>query len=130
MIVLHPRAKRLGDVVAGTVVVRDRPMEPLGAGFADIAPRGSRDLGPPQLSDQEFRVVREFAERAAELDPEIRARFAARLVAAFGERFPTRHKVDVTFLTDLYRAEVARRQGRTGSRSASSRQGVTHGEYR
>ena len=27
LVALHPRAKRLGDIVAGTVVVRDRPTE-------------------------------------------------------------------------------------------------------
>ena len=27
MIAVHPRAKRLGDLVAGTVVVRDQPVE-------------------------------------------------------------------------------------------------------
>ncbi|MEP7344300.1 MAG: stage II sporulation protein M [Gemmatimonadaceae bacterium] len=120
MIAFHPRAKRLGDIVAGTVVVRDRPLEPLGAGFGETAPRGAEELGPPQLLDQEFRVVREFVERAAELDPEIRARFAGRLVASFGARFPTRHPVDVTFITDLYRKEVVRRQGRTALPGSSN----------
>jgi len=118
MVAFHPRAKRLGDLVAGTVVVRDRPLDALGAGFAERAPRNADALGPPLLSDQEFRVVREFTERAAELDPDVRSRLAARLVAAFGDRFPTRHAVDVTFLTALYSDEVSRRQG--GARARGS----------
>ena len=120
LIAFHPRAKRLGDLVAGTVVIRDQPMEPLGAGFGEMRARSAESLGPPQLADQEFQLLREFAERLGELDPEVRARFAARLVAAFGERFPTRGQVDVTFLADVYADEVARRQGRHGARGQSA----------
>jgi hypothetical protein len=65
LVVLHLRAKRLGDIVAGTVVVRDRPIEQAFATAERRAiPRGEVPLAPVALSDEEFRVLREFKERA------------------------------------------------------------------
>src|SRR5688500_16667063 len=49
LVALHPRGKRLGDIVAGTVVARDRPTEAMARGGArrpDAAPPGAVDLIP------------------------------------------------------------------------------------
>ncbi|HET9948193.1 MAG TPA: RDD family protein, partial [Longimicrobiales bacterium] len=52
LIALHPRAQRLGDIVAGTVVVRDR-------GHAEIPEQraAATELGRPRLDPQRFEVL-------------------------------------------------------------------------
>ena len=114
---LHPRGKRLGDLVAGTVVVRDRPAE---ASTREAIPSATGELeavGVPELADEEFRFLREYVERADSLPPEIRTRLAGRLTERLAARFPGRDTDPVRFLTALYRDELARRRGRFGARS-------------
>jgi uncharacterized membrane protein SpoIIM required for sporulation/uncharacterized RDD family membrane protein YckC len=115
---LHPRGKRLGDIVAGTVVVRDQPV----IHSVDQLPPGATGeleaAGVPELGDEEFHVLREFAERSRSLPDEIRARLAARLTTRLADRYPSRPADPELFLATLYRDELARRRGRFGSRSA------------
>lgn len=122
MVVLHPRGKRLGDLAAGTVVVRDRPSERpsrRGAGSAESVaePSSSRTAAPaaalaaPELDDDEWRLLARWAERSDTLDPAVQARVAASLAARFAERHPHRADDDVEFLLDLHAAEQARRRG-------------------
>jgi uncharacterized membrane protein SpoIIM required for sporulation len=66
----------------------------------------------PELSAEEFRVLREFNERSRGLAPEARARLAARIVERFAARYPERSGTDSDFLGQLYRDETARRRGR------------------
>jgi uncharacterized membrane protein SpoIIM required for sporulation/uncharacterized RDD family membrane protein YckC len=114
----HPRGKRLGDIVAGTVVVRDRPVLHAADQFP-AGPTGAVEgAGVPELGDEEFRVLREYAERSRALPDEVRTRLAARLTARFAERYPSRSPDPELFLATLYRDELARRRGRFGSRSA------------
>src|SRR5690242_5839023 len=66
MIFLHPRNQRFGDLVAGTIVVRDRPMDwALASGV-----RGGDEIetGPPELTDDEYRLLDQFLARAGDLD--------------------------------------------------------------
>jgi uncharacterized membrane protein SpoIIM required for sporulation/uncharacterized RDD family membrane protein YckC len=123
LIAIHPRAKRLGDLVAGTVVVRDQPA---GAALVTAEPRVPTDeetLGPPLLSDAEFRLLREWSHRAAELPPPVRDRLARDLVARIGGRFPERPANDLVFLARLLQEERARRQGSFGARAATTQGG-------
>ncbi|HEX7023826.1 MAG TPA: RDD family protein, partial [Gemmatimonadales bacterium] len=122
-IAIHPRGKRIGDLVAGTVVVRDHPVE-LRAAPAPAEGAGTeRPQGVPELSDEEFRLVREYSRRAAMLPPEVRDRLARGLAARFTERYPGRPADDGAFLEALHRDELARRRGRFGARTRS-RSGV------
>jgi uncharacterized membrane protein SpoIIM required for sporulation len=123
LVALHPRAKRLGDLVAGTVVVRDRPAE--AAFAAPREPEPERSTEVPQLTDEEFRVLREFDARARTLPPDSRERLAARLAERFAARQPHRPETDTAFLRELYEAEAARRRGRFAAAvpSASPRRG-------
>lgn len=134
LVAFHPRGKRLGDLVAGTVVVRDHPMahEVRVAGTAERAARtgtalpvldGVADVeaGAPLLNDAEFRVVREFAARAPELPRDVRSRLAATIVERLAARFPAREADDETFLRTLHRDEVMRRRGRFAVRGAPGR---------
>ncbi len=111
LMVLHPRAKRLGDMVAGTIVVRDRPeaVRP-----APTTPEETAEAGAPELPEDEFRLLREFTQRAATLNPEARQRLATRLEARFAERYPARPPDALQFLAELYQAELTRRRGRFG----------------
>ena len=120
LIAIHPRAKRLGDLVAGTVVVRDQPARAVAAEEPASAPLDDTALGAPLLSDAEFRLLHEFAERAPQLPAPVRDRLAQDLVGRFALRFPERPAADLTFLTRLLDEERARRQGKFGARAAAT----------
>ncbi len=116
LIALHPRAKRLGDLVAGTIVVRDQPVE---ASMPVMPLPPEEATGAPELDEDEFRVLRQYVERASGFTPELRARFAARLAERFASRFPARAVAPAAFLTHLYQLEFGRRR----SRFATARRG-------
>jgi len=122
LIAIHPRAKRLGDLVAGTVVVRDQPARAVSAEPRTPLPAGLDDsaLGAPLLSDAEFRLLREFSQRAPQLPPPVRERLAHDLVARFAARFPERPAGALDFLTGLLEQERARRQGKFGARAGAA----------
>lgn len=119
-VAIHPRARRLGDLVAGTVVVRDRPAEvpelPVAARGEDMA----EQAGLPELGDEEFRLLHEYHERAPALPVDIRQRVANSLAQRFIERFPQYGNAPEPFLAALYQEERARRQGRFASRGGSA----------
>ncbi len=119
LVALHPRGKRLGDLVAGTVVVRDRPTLTTPESAEDLAAESDAS-GVPELSDDEFRLVHEFSERAAALPADPRRRVAMQLTARLAARFPTRPPDPEVFLRALHRDELARRRGRFGARSAGT----------
>jgi uncharacterized membrane protein SpoIIM required for sporulation/uncharacterized RDD family membrane protein YckC len=116
LIAIHPRAKRLGDMVAGTVVVRDHPIQ---IRDAPAATETEESLGAPELADQEFRLLREFVARAPELPPDVRARLARGLVLRLAERYPDRPADDLEFLAALHRDELARRRGKFAARGGA-----------
>ncbi len=113
-IAFHPKGKRIGDLVAGTVVVRDRPAD---APVALIEGEGDAvATGAPQLSDEDFRILREFVGRAPQLPPVVRTRLATQLAARIADRYPTRDPDHVAFVTAAWRDESARRRGRFAAR--------------
>jgi uncharacterized membrane protein SpoIIM required for sporulation len=116
MIFLHGRNQRLGDLAAGTIVVRDRPTE-WRLGPVPAPPEEPFDAGPPALSDDEFRLLDQFLARAHELDPTIQTRLAADLARRFQERAP-RHVADLdAYLTALHSAEQGKRRSRFATRA-------------
>ncbi len=125
-VLFHPQNKRLGDIVAGTVVVRDRPEDVRlggggGGGAADAtAAREPVEAGPPELSDEEFRLLDQFLERLdtaqGGLAVALRRRFTADLVARFAPRFPRREPDADVFLVRLHAVELAKRRGRLAAR--------------
>ena len=124
LIAIHPRARRLGDLVAGTVVVRDHPVIRGAADSTAPSPDEASTAGAPELSDPEFRLLREFIQRASDLPPAARTRHAHTLALRFAERYPTRPEDELQFLRELYRDELGRRQGRFGARAASGTAGA------
>ena len=122
LVAIHPRGKRLGDLVAGTVVVRDQPVITAAAG-PPAAEAESDAAGAPELSDEEFRVLREFSDRSPALPAPTRERLARDIAARFASRYPHRPAGAVAFLAGLYRDELARRRGRFGARAARPAKG-------
>ena len=117
-VLFHPQNKRLGDIVAGTVVARDRPEDLQLAGVpADRArPAEPLETGPPELADEEFRLLDQYLERLEGLDGALRRRFTAELAARFAPRFPRRDPDPEAFLVGLHTAEFEKRRGRLATR--------------
>ncbi len=65
------KGKRLGDLAAGTVVVRDR---------GDLDLRFEGEQGPPLAT-----LAKEFLDRRDDLTPEARYQVAVEILAAYGE---------------------------------------------
>jgi uncharacterized membrane protein SpoIIM required for sporulation/uncharacterized RDD family membrane protein YckC len=117
----HPRGKRLGDLVAGTIVARDRPTAvPPGRNVVATAwPPPSI----PELSDSEFALLSRFAARQCELAPGPRARLAASLASRLASHPAAPDVPQVEHLLQLHARELARREGRlaVGAGGSASR---------
>ncbi len=113
LMAFHRRGKRLGDLAAGTVVVRDRPAEWLRPAAAAPAPSA---LAAPELSDAEFRLLGRFLDRAAQLDAPARDRLAGSLAVRFGARLGHRSGAPLELLVELHARELASRRGLGGAR--------------
>jgi uncharacterized membrane protein SpoIIM required for sporulation/uncharacterized RDD family membrane protein YckC len=114
----HPRGKRLGDMVAGTVVARDRPHEASPSTPA-TAPALDEPPSIPELDDEEFRLLSQFAARQGQLEPASRARLAGSLAARLAASPAAPGQSDLAHLLALHTAELARRQGGLSARGAA-----------
>jgi len=88
-VALGPRRQRLGDLVAGTLVVRERRYDLSRYGppaAADPRFASLRGRAAALLSTGEFERLVDFLRRRTELDPEPRARIARLLADALGAR--------------------------------------------
>lgn len=112
LVAFHPRGKRLGDLVAGTVVARDRPGEPP----ARDAPAGTAPadaaLALPELTDAEYALLLQFERRQGDLAPPARARLATALAARFADHPARAGNGDTAHLLDLLARERGRRESR------------------
>ena len=118
LVLFHPQNKRLGDIVAGTIVVRDRPGD-LQLAAVSAAPAREREpleTGLPELSDDEFRLLDQFIERVDGLEDSLRRRFTADLAGRFAPRFPRRDADPGAFLVQLHSGELDKRRGRLATR--------------
>ncbi|MDH5588626.1 MAG: stage II sporulation protein M [Gemmatimonadota bacterium] len=107
---LHPRGQRLGDMVAGTVVVRDRG--------ADEAPErlAARSTGMrPQLDPARFDVLARFVARKDTLPAPVRSRLVGRVAEAMGpilDQHPQRLSRPLEeLLVELHQEEELRQGG-------------------
>jgi len=124
---LHPRTKRLGDLAAGTVVVRDRTGQPIPE--ERVADPGAASLGAPRLADPEFAALSMYVQRRAGLEYAVRTQVAGTLMQRLVGRFqgdPRRGQMPAdAFLGAIYEEEAARRRasgagGRAGSPQATA----------
>src|SRR5436309_3673229 len=88
MVFLHGRNQRLGDLAAGTIVVRDHPTEWTLGVPQPAAAAEPIEAGPPELSDDEFRLLVQFLARQDQLDPLAQARLATELGRRLRDRWP------------------------------------------
>jgi uncharacterized membrane protein SpoIIM required for sporulation/uncharacterized RDD family membrane protein YckC len=123
---LHPQTKRLGDLAAGTVVVRDRSGQRIPEEAA-AAPAAA--LGPPRLGDPEFAALSMFVERRGDLAPEVRGQLARTLVSRMERSLaddPRRTRMTSDdLLVRVHGEEAARRQASGGSGRAGSAQATS-----
>ena len=89
---LSRRSQRLGDFVAGTVVVHERPLKGLSSVWRGGAEPGSSQatagprFGAARLSSEEFRVVEAFLERRDSLEKHVRDTFAWEIAQRLGKK--------------------------------------------
>ncbi len=120
-IFLHRSNKRPGDIAAGTIVVRDRPTDwTLGAALQTGAATQPADepieTGPPELSEQEFRLLDRFLGRLNELAPDVQVRITADLVRRFEGRIPRRNADPEAYLVTVFAEEQRKRRSRFAAR--------------
>jgi len=85
--VLSPMNKRLGDIAAGTIVVRDARMESPAALLRDVR-EDPVYASTAFVSGEERAIVKRFLERRDELVPERRVEIAHRLAERVRPRLP------------------------------------------
>jgi len=100
---LTRRLQRLGDLAAGSVVVRELPSAFPVVGDATAA------AGVPLLDGETFAALETYVDRRAELGAEARARVAGLLAARVGERVPYTPGDDDAFLQSVHADERGRR---------------------
>lgn len=90
VMMIHPRYKRVGDMVAGTIVIKDRPenVAPLTRPAARLPARLEgpvaelRQAGVHRLSAEQVRLIEEYLGRRAALSPEAARRLGLQLAQA------------------------------------------------
>lgn len=121
-VAFHPKGKRVGDLVAGTVVVRDGPVIATAApDDAELSSGVQGELastGAPLLTDSEFRLVREFGARAATLPRDVQEKLASQIVTRIADRIPMREGDPVRYLATVLRDEGSRRRGKFAGSAA------------
>jgi len=108
-ILLSKRSQRVGDMVAGTIVVRERkipppqpPEVPLGRVMDPLPDTAG-------LTEQDYAAVRAYLQRRAGLDPAARRELAERLARALEPRVGAMTTPDAeTFLDSIARSYRAR----------------------
>lgn len=128
LIFLHRRNQRLGDIVAGTIVVRDIPIDWAMAPPPPAAVSGEPEAvetGPPELTDEEFRLLDQFLARAADLEPTVQTRLATDLARRFQDRVPRRSPDADAYLTELFAEEQRKRRSRFATRARTDVAGRT-----
>ncbi|MDO8563125.1 MAG: RDD family protein [Candidatus Limnocylindria bacterium] len=97
-IVLSPRSQRLGDLVAGTFVVRAPRPRLDWLALRTVTPLGTGPIAEARLSGELQRLVREFVAREAGLVPADRLRVAATIAARLRPLVPDGRLADDTEL--------------------------------
>lgn len=112
------RSRRLGDLVAGTIVVREevRELQQATPARARAATVEQAPALQTQLSEDEYVVLGRFVERWGSLEPLRRAAIAQQLVARFAAALPDDNRAPAAKLLELHERE---RQAR--ARGVSSR---------
>jgi uncharacterized membrane protein SpoIIM required for sporulation/uncharacterized RDD family membrane protein YckC len=111
-ILVTSRSRRIGDLVAGTIVVRERPIPIARAEAATEAL-----LGEPVLSAAEFELLHRYVERRMTLRAADRDRLAGLLAERFRAHLASYGDHDAAALVKLHEREGALRSGGVAARS-------------
>ncbi len=127
LMVFQRSNKRLGDLAAGTVVVRDQPTAwtPLAAVETPAEAAVPVDAGPPLLTDEEFKLLDQFLSRMHQLDADVQRRLQHELVRRFDLKVPRRDRPADVYLVELFATEQQRRSGRFATRARPGAAGRT-----
>ena len=113
------RGQRVGDIVAGTLVVREGLREQAASSPAPAA-RRPEPVGAPALqtalSEEEFRVLDRFVQRWDSLEPPRRAAIAGTLAGRFESALPDDGRPAAPRLLELHAREGAARARGVSSR--------------
>ena len=121
---LHASNKRPGDMAAGTIVVRDHPTDwSLGAPVPAVTDAEPIETGPPELSEEEFRLLDRFLSRINDLTPEVQIRITTDLVRRFEPRIPRRNADLQGYLATVFAEEQRRRRSRFAPRAKAGAAG-------
>jgi uncharacterized RDD family membrane protein YckC len=106
---INRESRRLGDLVAGTVVVHERSASgPIASWITESRADTGRPIGPdaPRVSLAELAVIETFLARRLDLDPAVQARTEADIVAPVTARTglsPASDQPGVEFLKQIAR---------------------------
>jgi len=115
---LNRSNKRLGDLAAGTIVVRDRPTAwVLGAAPPAAEAEQAIETGPPELSEDEFRLLDRFLGRLNDLEATVQVRITTELALRFESRIPRRTDDLQAYLVQVFADEQQKRRGRFATRA-------------
>lgn len=110
MIAAHPRSQRLGDLVAGTIVVRDLAREAVPESLAT----GTLE-GRAVLTSEQFALLDRYMERRPSLTDAARRRVASRVAESLGRPrgvdWDLAHRTLDDILTELHGQEHRRQAG-------------------
>ncbi|OLD59190.1 MAG: hypothetical protein AUF60_06720 [Gemmatimonadetes bacterium 13_1_20CM_69_28] len=115
---LHRSNKRLGDLAAGTIVVRDHTTEWRLAPVAGVG-EDPVEVGPPELAEEEFRLLDRLLARLPDLTPGVQARMTVELARRFESRVPRRSTDPQEYLVALFEEERRKRRSRFATRAGS-----------
>lgn len=123
-IFLHPSNKRPGDMAAGTIVVRDHPTDwSLGAPVPAEETAEPLETGPPELLEEEFRLLDRFLGRINDLAPDVQVRITTDLVRRFESRIPRRNADLQGYLVTVFAEEQRKRRSRFAPRAKAGAAG-------
>lgn len=95
----HPQSRRLGDLAAGTVVVREpKLLAPQAVLLAPGAREAAASIDTSALTHREYAAVRSFLERRDKLDHNARIQVAAALAAPLRKRLGSGPQYDEPYL--------------------------------
>jgi uncharacterized RDD family membrane protein YckC len=122
---VDPRFRRLGDLVAGTmVVVEDRLRVAVPLYIHPPTPDEARMLPPRVVLDgDELRAIELFLRRAAELGPALAAELASSVAPALARKYGYRHPDPIRLLALLYLRATAQTVFRAPSAAAPGASG-------
>jgi uncharacterized RDD family membrane protein YckC len=85
-VLLNRQNKRLGDFVAGTVVVREKSLEEVHADWGNVSAESGKKYNLRLLGDNEFQLIEAFLQRRSFLDASVRQKMAWQIAGKVGDK--------------------------------------------